>query len=171
MALAHACGHGELRQRSLLTSTAGSTTLILSAGGTEIRTPTYVWNFLKQRLPENEVQINRLTLSQDNLKAVFDVPAKLADKYCGLSENSSGRSAITIEECEELPELSQRPQGFGSGGGGGGRGGGGRGYGGRGGGSRSPGGGGRFGGGRGGGGRGGGGRGGGRFGGRFGGRK
>jgi ATP-dependent RNA helicase DDX21 len=171
MALAHACGHGELRQRSLLTSTAGSTTLILSAGGTEIRTPTYVWNFLKQRLPENEVQINRLTLSQDNLKAVFDVPAKLADKYCGLSENSSGRSAITIEVCEELPELSQRPQGFGSGGGGGGRGGGGRGYGGRGGGSRSPGGGGRFGGGRGGGGRGGGGRGGGRFGGRFGGRK
>ena len=162
-------GHGELRQRSLLTSTAGSTTLILSAGGTEIRTPTYVWNFLKQRLPENEVQINRLTLSQDHLKAVFDVPAKMADKYCGLSEDSNGRTAITIEVCEELPELSQRPQGFGSGGGGG-RGGGGRGYGGRGGGGGGrSGGGGRFGGGRARGGRGGGG--GGRFGGRFGGRR
>ena len=47
-ALAKLAGHGELRQRSLLTSHTGQTTLSFIAGGTtEIRTPTYIWNFLR----------------------------------------------------------------------------------------------------------------------------
>jgi len=120
---------------------------------------------------ENDLQLRRLTLSLDNTAAVFDVPSELADKFCALSEPASnGKTGITITACEELPELSQRPQPTGGGGGGrfGGRGGN---YGG--GGRGSPGGG-RFGGrggNYGGGGRGGGGRFGGRGGGgRFGGR-
>ena len=154
MAIAKLAGHGELRQRSLLTSHSGQTTLLFTAGETQIRTPTYVWNFLRQRMDENDLQLRRLTLSVDNMAAVFDVPSELTDKFCALSEPaSSGKSAVSITACEELPELSQRPQSGGGGGGygGGGRGGGGAGgrFGGRGGnyggGGRSPGGG-RFGG-------------------------
>ena len=169
MAIAKLAGHGELRQRSLLTSHSGQTTLLFTAGDVMIRTPTYVWNFLRQRMDENDLQLRRLTLSVDNKAAVFDVPSELADKFVALSEPAtSGKTAISITACEELPELSQRPQ-MGGGGGGGGRGGAGGRFGGRGGnygggGRGSPGG--RY------GGRGGNyGRGGGRFsGGRFGGR-
>lgn len=173
MAIAKLAGHGELRQRSLLTSHSGQTTLLFTAGEVQIRTPTYVWNFLRQRMDESDLQLRRLTLSLDNMAAVFDVPSELADKFCALSEPASnGKTGITITACEELPELSQRPQPTGGGGGGGGR------FGGRGGnyggGGRGSPGGGRFGGrggnyggaGRGGGGRFGGRGGGGRFGGR-----
>ena len=60
-ALAKLAGHGELRQRSLLTSHTGQTTLLFTAGNnTEIRTPTYVWNFLKQRMDEKDIQLRRL---------------------------------------------------------------------------------------------------------------
>ena len=159
-ALAKLAGHGELRQRSLLTSHTGQTTLSFIAGGTtEIRTPTYIWNFLRQRLEENDLQVRRLTLTADHKGAVFDVPSELQEKFVALSEDkNSGPTPITISVCEELPELVVRPQQAG----GGGRGG----YGGRGGGRGgfSPGRGGR--GGFNGGGRGGRGGGGGRFGGR-----
>lgn len=127
MAIAKLAGHGELRQRSLLTSHSGQTTLLFTANGVDIRTPTYVWNFLRQRMDESELQLRRLTLSMDNKAAVFDVPSELADKFVALSEPAtSGKTAVTIIECAELPELSQRPQaregGFGGGrGGGGGR--------------------------------------------------
>ena len=127
MAIAKLAGHGELRQRSLLTSHSGQTTLLFTANGVDIRTPTYVWNFLRQRMDESELQLRRLTLSMDNKAAVFDVPSELADKFVALSEPAtSGKTAVTIIECAELPELSKRPQaregGFGGGrGGGGGR--------------------------------------------------
>ena len=75
-ALAKLAGHGELRQRSLLTSHSGQTTLMFAAGGnTEIRTPTYIWNFLRQRMNENDLQVRRLTLCADHKGAVFDVLA------------------------------------------------------------------------------------------------
>jgi len=176
MAIAKLAGHGELRQRSLLTSHSGQTTMIFKAGDVQIRTPTYVWNFLRQRMDESDLQLRRLTLSEDNMSAVFDVPSELVDKFTAQSEEASaGKTGITIEACEELPTLSQRPD-MGGGGGGSGRGGGrggnmgGR-FGGRGGGYGSPGGRGGYGssggrGGRGGGGRFGGRGGGGRFGGR-----
>jgi len=128
-ALAKLAGHGELRTRSLLTSHSGQTTLSFVAGGTtEIRTPTYVWNFLRQRLEENDLQIRRLTLCTDHKGAVFDVPSELAEKFVALSEDQgSGPTPITISVCEELPELVAKPQsagGFGGGGRGGGYGGG-----------------------------------------------
>jgi len=133
MAIAKLAGHGELRQRSLLTSHSGQTTLLFTAGDVMIRTPTYVWNFLRQRMDENDLQLRRLTLSVDNKAAVFDVPSELADKFVALSEPaSSGKTAVSITACEELPELSQRPQ-MGGGGAGGGRGGAGGRFGGRGG--------------------------------------
>ena len=163
-ALAKLAGHGELRTRSLLTSHSGQTTLSFVCGGTtEIRTPTYVWNFLRQRLEENDLQVRRLTLCTDHKGAVFDVPSELAEKFVALSEDqASGPTPIKITVCEELPDLVAKPQQMGGGGGYGGRGGGGRGGrggfqgGGRGRGGFSPGGrgrGGRFGGGRGRGGR------------------
>ena len=119
-ALAKLAGHGELRTRSLLTSHTGQTTLLFAAGGTtEIRTPTYVWNFLRQRLDESDLQIRRLTLCADSKGAVFDVPSELADKFAALSENQeSGPTPIAITVCEELPELVVRPGGGGAGGGG-----------------------------------------------------
>ena len=128
-ALAKLAGHGELRTRSLLTSHSGQTTLSFVAGGTtEIRTPTYVWNFLRQRLEENDLQIRRPTLCTDHKGAVFDVPSELAEKFVALSEDQgSGPTPITISVCEELPELVAKPQsanGFGGGGRGGGYGGG-----------------------------------------------
>ena len=159
-ALAKLAGHGELRQRSLLTSHSGQTTLMFAAGGnTEIRTPTYIWNFLRQRMNENDLQVRRLTLCADHKGAVFDVPSNLQEKFIALSEDqNSGPTPITISVCEELPELVVRPQQMGGGGRGGygGRGGGRGGFspggrGGRGGfspGGRGRGGGGRFGGGR-----------------------
>ena len=89
-ALAKLAGHGELRTRSLLTSHSGQTTLSFVAGGTtEIRTPTYVWNFLRQRLEENDLQIRRLTLCTDHKGAVFDVPSELAEKFVALSEDQA----------------------------------------------------------------------------------
>lgn len=165
-ALAKLAGHGELRQRSLLTSHTGQTTLLFTAGGsTEIRTPTYVWNFLKQRMDEKDIQLRRLTLQADSKGAVFDVPSELQEKFLALSDDK-GPTPITISVCEELPELVMKPpQSGGYGGRGGGRGGGWQG--------RGGGRGGFSGGGRGGfspGGRGGRGGGGGRFGGRGGGR-
>jgi len=100
----------------------------VAGGTTEIRTPTYVWNFLRQRLEENDLQIRRLTLCTDHKGAVFDVPSELAEKFVALSENQgSGPTPITISVCEELPELVAKPQsagGFGGGGRGGGYGGG-----------------------------------------------
>lgn len=124
-ALAKLAGHGELRQRSLLTSHTGQTTLLFKAGGTtEIRTPTYIWNFLRQRMEENDLQVRRLTLMADSKGAVFDVPSNLQEKFLALSEDQSGGpTPISITVCEELPELMQRPGGYGGGGGGGGRGG------------------------------------------------
>jgi len=124
MAIAKLAGHGELRQRSLLTSHSGQTTLLFKAGDVQIRTPTFVWNFLRQHMDENDLQIRRLTLSEDNSCAVFDVPSELVDKFTSKSEDASaGKARVTIEACEELPALSQRPQ-MDGGGGGGGRGGG-----------------------------------------------
>ena len=71
-ALAKLAGHGELRQRSLLTSHTGQTTLLFTAGNnTEIRTPTYVWNFLKQRMDEKDIQLRRLTLQANSKGAVL----------------------------------------------------------------------------------------------------
>ena len=138
-ALAKLAGHGELRTRSLLTSHSGQTTLSFVSGGTtEIRTPTYVWSFLRQRLGEDDLQVRRLTLCTDHKGAVFDVPSELAEKFVALSEDqNSGPTPITITVCEELPDLIVKPawEGGGGGRGGGGRGGfqGGRGGGGRGG--------------------------------------
>ena len=124
-ALAKLAGHGELRQRSLLTSHTGQTTLLFTAGNnTEIRTPTYVWNFLKQRMDEKDIQLRRLTLQANSKGAVFDVPSELQEKFLALS-GTKGPTPITISVCEELPELVMKPPQ--SGGYGGGRGGGGRG--------------------------------------------
>jgi ATP-dependent RNA helicase DDX21 len=144
-ALAKLAGHGELRQRSLLTSHSGQTTLLFAVnpeGTTEIRTPTYIWNFLRTRMEENDMQVRRLTLCADSKGAVFDVPSELQEKFLALSEApEKSQTPITISVCEELPELVQRPESGPGGGGRGGRGGGGArgggGYQGRGGGGRS----------------------------------
>lgn len=124
-----------------------------------------MWNFLKQRMDEKDIQLRRLTLQADSKGAVFDVPSELQEKFLALSDDK-GPTPITISVCEELPELVMKPpQSGGYGGRGGGRGGGWQG--------RGGGRGGFSGGGRGGfspGGRGGRGGGGGRFGGRGGGR-
>ena len=67
-----------MQARSLLTSHEDFTTLMFH-NSQEILKPGFVWAHLKRHLPEAVVEeVQRLTLTKDNMAAVFDVPSKRA---------------------------------------------------------------------------------------------
>ena len=67
-----------LQARSLLTSHEDFTTLMFH-NSQEILKPGFVWAHLKRHLPEAVVEeVQRLTLTKDDMAAVFDVPSKRA---------------------------------------------------------------------------------------------
>eukprot|EP00958_Prasinococcus_capsulatus_P014644 scaffold1541_cov418-Prasinococcus_capsulatus_cf.AAC.2 len=141
-ALARISGHSNMKPRSLITSHEDTTTLLFEATGTTIRTPTYVWNYLRNHLSEELVgDVKRVVVATCGTKAVLDVSPDNVDAFAKATAGN-----ITISRCKTLPELPIRDQyngGYGGGRGGyGGRGGGDRngygGYGGRGNGDRSP---------------------------------
>ena len=165
-AMARISGRVKMQHTSLLSGHPDCVTMQFSSAAGTIRTPSYVWSWLKRMLSEEDVEeVRRVTLSADNMLAIFDVAPKVAQTIIDAAANDD-RGGVTVEKCSKLPELPNRnPPGGGRGGWGGGRGGGSWGGGGRGGrggggwgGGRGRGGGSSWGGGR--GGRGGGGRGG-----------
>ncbi|CAM6111180.1 unnamed protein product [Calypogeia fissa] len=139
-ALAKITGHTDVKKRSLFTSQEDATTLLLTAGGSIIYSPTFAFNCLRKFLSEEAIEeVRRMQLTADGKAAVFDVKSTLVKDFIAGGDDGCG---FTIEVCEQLPEIKPRPdrdntpaRGGYSGRGGGGYGGGGGGRGGRGGGS------------------------------------
>ncbi|KAK9813646.1 hypothetical protein WJX73_001432 [Symbiochloris irregularis] len=141
-AIAKLSGHTAMQARSLLTAHEDYTTLLFD-NGYEIQRPGFVFGFLKKSLAEDKVEeVKRMTLTQDGLRAVFDVPTKLVKEFmaaCGTSSSSdeaqapasmakgSASTSPTLTIATTLPELKAQPMGAGGGpsdrqfGGGGGR--------------------------------------------------
>ncbi|MCO5608224.1 hypothetical protein L7F22_062430 [Adiantum nelumboides] len=127
-AIAKVAGHTELRRRSLITGQDTFATMMLQIGK-PMYSATYVFNCLRRGLPEDTVvKVKGMSLTKDNLGAVFDIPSELVNEF--LAAASNDRFTITL--LDSLPDLQARPdrnpQGrSGQGGRGGGRSGGGRG--------------------------------------------
>lgn len=103
-ALARIAGHSELKARSLLTAHDDAVTIHFKAPNTDIRTATFVWNFLRNNLPEDTVDsIRRLTLTSDGHGAVFDIPNGLTDQLLELSGSN-----YELEVATTLPPLIQK---------------------------------------------------------------
>eukprot|EP00250_Pteridium_aquilinum_P008051 c17628_g1_i2 orf=1052-1804(+) len=123
-AIAKIAGHTELRRRSLITGQDTFATMMLQIGK-PMYSATFAFNSLRRVLSEDAVgKIKGMSLTKDNLGAVFDIPSDLVDEF--LAAASSDRLSITI--LDSLPELQVRPdrnqQGRGGGHGGRGAGGG-----------------------------------------------
>lgn len=130
-AIAKIAGHTQLRRRSLITGQDTSATMMLQIGK-PMYTATFAFNALRKVLSEDVVgKVKGMSLTKDNLGAVFDIPTELVDEVIAAAH--AGRLSITV--LDVLPELQAQPdrnpsQGRGGGhvgrGGGGGRGAGGR---------------------------------------------
>ena len=118
-ALARISGHSNMKQRSLITSHEDTTTMLFEATGTTIRTPTFVWNYLRNNLTEELVgDVKRVVVATCGTKAVIDISP---DNVEAFTKATAGN--ITISRCKTQPELPIREQSNGGGGYGGGRGG------------------------------------------------
>lgn len=124
-AMAKISGHTELRRRSLITGQDNFGTMMLQIGK-PMYSASFAFNSLRKVLSEEAVgKVKGMSLTKDNLGAVFDVPSEMVDEF--LAVGSYDRSSITI--LDSLPELQPRPdrntqgRGGGYGGRGGGRGG------------------------------------------------
>ncbi|KAK2962354.1 putative Nucleolar RNA helicase 2 [Blattamonas nauphoetae] len=157
-AIAYIAGYTKpVSTRSLITSEPDLTTLLFELqqynpqSPFTIRSPALVWSYLKAVIEEGTVEkITHMRLCKDQISAVFDVPADLADMFVSKFEKHR-QAKLTV--ATKLPELTERPErrdgdrfGQSGGGGFGNRGGGGGGYGNRGGGGYGNGGGGGYGG-------------------------
>lgn len=124
-AMAKIAGHTELRRRSLITGQDNFGTMMLQIGK-PMYSASFAFNSLRKVLSEEAVgKVKGMSLTKDNLGAVFDVPSEMVDEF--LAVGAHDRSSITI--LDSLPELQARPdrntqgRGGGYGGRGGGRGG------------------------------------------------
>jgi len=101
---------GSLGKRSLLTSRAGYTTLLLSTT-TKIFSPLGVLHILRALLNDTEhSKISDIALCLDEKKAVFDVPNELVEQM--LSESSMkklGSRGQQLKEISVLPPVKARP--------------------------------------------------------------
>lgn len=61
-----------------------------------MQTPSYVWAYLKKRLPEETVsQLKRMTMLKDGTGAVFDVPTSLSEEFLKQG-TSTGASRVSV---------------------------------------------------------------------------
>ncbi|MCO5552180.1 hypothetical protein L7F22_005691 [Adiantum nelumboides] len=104
-AIAKVAGHTELRRRSLITGQDAFATMMLQIGK-PMYSATYVFNCLRRVLPEDTVgKVKGMSLTKDNLGAVFDIPSELVDEF--LAAASNDRFTITL--LDSLPDLQARP--------------------------------------------------------------
>ncbi|XP_048061983.1 nucleolar RNA helicase 2 [Megalobrama amblycephala] len=120
-ALAHISGATCLEQRSLISSDAGFTTMILSCSQ-EMHNIGFAWRGLKEQLGEEiDEHIKRMTFLKGKKGVCFDVPA---DKVKEIQEQWQDGRRWQLTVATELPEMEQSAyQGERASGGFGGRGG------------------------------------------------
>eukprot|EP00899_Mesostigma_viride_P007406 jgi/Mesvir1/16667/Mv15069-RA.2 len=109
-ALAKIAGHTEIRSRSLLTAREDATTL-LATSTVALRTPSYVFSYLRRILPEGNLEeVRRMTLLEDSMGAVFDVPQALAQEFVQASKEdaATGMPTMSLSIPTELPKLQVR---------------------------------------------------------------
>ena len=118
-ALARITGRVKMKHTSLMSGHEDCVTMQFSTSAGTIRTPSYVWSWLKRMLPEDTVnEVRRVTLSADNSCALFDMGADHVQAVIDAAK-ADERGSVVVERCTQLPELPNR-NGFGGGGGGGG---------------------------------------------------
>ena len=129
-ALAKITGHNDMKQRSLLTAHDDYLTLQFE-NHFAFDKAGFVFGFLRRRIGDEDKvnEIKRMSLTQDGMGAVFDVPSHLKDEFlekCGGEEGTA-----RLVEPTALPQLKERPMennGYGGRGGYGARGGSGGGW-------------------------------------------
>eukprot|EP00898_Chlorokybus_atmophyticus_P002543 jgi/Chlat1/328/Chrsp1S00218 len=127
-ALAKVSGHTDVKRGSLLSGHEDSTTLLFEADNTNVRTPTYVFSFLRRRLPEDAVnEVRRMNLLASGNGAAFDVPNRLVPDFLAAADTTNNNTnvsdhtsthAVKITKPTSLPALTPKPEQRGSGGGG-----------------------------------------------------
>ncbi|KAI8107789.1 hypothetical protein M9435_002817 [Picochlorum sp. BPE23] len=107
-ALAKITGHKDMKERSLLTAHDDCVTLQFQ-NHFAFDKAGFVFGFLRRRIEdENKVnEVKRMTLTEDGMGAVFDVPTHLKEEFlekCGGEEGTS-----RLIEPSSLPQLKARP--------------------------------------------------------------
>lgn len=108
-ALAKIAGHTDIKPRSLLTAHDDCVTLQF-INPFQVERPGFVFSFLRKNIvDENKVnEIKRMTMTEDGMGAVFDVPTKLKDEF--LAKCRGDESAARLISPASLPALKSRPQ-------------------------------------------------------------
>ena len=117
-ALAKIAGVSEVVHRSLLSGHAGACTLsfrLTDASAPDIQTPSAVWAWLRQCLPESALsEVKRMSVTADSRGAAFDVPSQLISQFLDAAAKAASGAKASLEVAEQLPELQQSfvpPQG------------------------------------------------------------
>lgn len=104
-AIAKVAGHTELRRRSLITGQDTFATMMLQIGK-PMYSATYAFNSLRKVLSDGTIgKIKGMSLTKDNLGAVFDIPSELVDELLA----AASKDRLTITLLDTLPELQPRP--------------------------------------------------------------
>ncbi|KAK9857176.1 hypothetical protein WJX84_009545 [Apatococcus fuscideae] len=111
MALAKITGLSGLKARSLLTAHEDYTTLLFRNDG-QIFKPGFVFNHLRQCLPEDQVEaVRRMTLTLDGTGAVFDVPSETVEDYlkhsAKIESDPAKQQYPIISQPSDLPDIKE----------------------------------------------------------------
>eukprot|EP01025_Chloroclados_australasicus_P010569 TRINITY_DN1433_c0_g2_i1.p1 TRINITY_DN1433_c0_g2~~TRINITY_DN1433_c0_g2_i1.p1 ORF type:complete len:674 (+),score=97.19 TRINITY_DN1433_c0_g2_i1:44-2065(+) len=110
--LAKLTGFDKVKTRSLLAGYEDCQTLEFRSAW-QFERAGFVYNFLRKYLPEQLVEeVRRMTLTEDNWGAVFDVPVEKVDQFLQIPNQNQHRAGqkMTIQKCKELPALQVKPE-------------------------------------------------------------
>uniref|UniRef100_A0A8B9MN74 RNA helicase n=1 Tax=Accipiter nisus TaxID=211598 RepID=A0A8B9MN74_9AVES len=106
-ALAHISGASYIQQRSLLNSTAGFVTMVLTCS-IEMRTMGYAWRGLKEQLGEEvDNKVSGMRFLKGKMGVCFDIPA---GELSNIQEQWRDTRRWQLSVAKELPELEEYPQ-------------------------------------------------------------
>eukprot|EP00890_Picochlorum_soloecismus_P003166 jgi/Picsp_1/3850/NSC_01362-R1_protein len=107
-ALAKITGHKDMKPRSMLTAHDDCITLQF-VNTFVIDKPGFVFSFLRRRISDEDKvnEVKRMTLTNDGMGAVFDVPVGLKDEFLESCQGEEGEARLIAPA--SLPELKPRP--------------------------------------------------------------
>jgi len=96
-----------VKQRSLLCSIEGFITYIVESP-TEMRTPSYVWGFLKREFEQDVTDsVKGMRIFKNHFGAAFDVPEKFGEQFDKFIEEKPDVKGFAMKKAESLPEFEE----------------------------------------------------------------